>query len=350
MCTRCPIGSSRSNSSSASFWLTTTSCSEAASSTSVNDRPGDTSPPATLGHAALRPLILTLCCVLAPKVTSARPPSSTATQLTDGTRSTALASPRDSGGLWRQGQLSSPSQVFTPPWKNRPTQNVLGPDRSRMSATPLLKPLMIAPITMTTSTPMATPRMVSAARPLCARNDSRAMPTPSSMGVMGSLLTQRGDGVEPRGAAGGIDAGDDPYPAAHDHPEHDRERRHGRWQRGGDLKQQRQGDARDDPEGGAHRRQRGGFREELAHDVAAPRPQRFADVDFQRPGRHRHEHDVHDDDPADDERDAHQAGPDGVQDAAQFVPEVQHAFRGHHGEVVVLARAEVAPAPHDGFG
>ena len=188
MCTRCLIGSCRSNSSSDSFWLTTATCSEAASSTSVNDRPGDTSPPATLGQAALRPSILTLCCVLAPKVTSACPPSSTATQLTDGTRSTALASPSDSGGLWRQGQLSSPSQVFTPPWKKRPTQNVLGPDRSRMSATPLLKPLMIAPITITTSTPMATPRMVRAARPLWARSDSSAMPTPSSMGVIGSLL------------------------------------------------------------------------------------------------------------------------------------------------------------------
>src|SRR6266851_1397154 len=305
MCSRCPIGSSRSNSSSASFWLTTTSCSEAASSTSVNERPGDTSPPATFGHAALRPLILTLCCVLAPKVTSARPPSSTATQLTDGTRSTALASPSDSGGLWRQGQLSSPSQVFTPPWKNRPTQNVLGPDRSRMSATPLLKPLMIAPITMTTSTPMATPRMVRAARPLWARSDSRAIPTPSSIGVIGSLLTQRGDGVESCGAARGVDAGDDPDAAAHDDPEYDRERRHRRGQWGRDLQEQRQADACDDPEARPHGGQRGRFREELSHDIAAPRPQRLPDPDLARPLRHRHEHDVHDNDPAHDERDPH---------------------------------------------
>src|SRR6266550_2387376 len=49
---RWPIGSIRSNSSSASFWLTTTTWAEAASSTSVKDRPGETSPPATLGHAA----------------------------------------------------------------------------------------------------------------------------------------------------------------------------------------------------------------------------------------------------------------------------------------------------------
>src|SRR2546422_8619931 len=117
MCPGCRFGSCRSNTSWDSFWLTTATCSEAPSSPSVNDRPGDTSPPATLGQAALRPSILTLCCVLAPKVTSACPPSSTATQLTDGTRSTALASPSDSGGVWRHGQLSSPPQLVTPPSK-----------------------------------------------------------------------------------------------------------------------------------------------------------------------------------------------------------------------------------------
>src|SRR2546428_3613614 len=125
MCTRCPIGSCRSNGSSDSFWLTTATCSEAASSTWVNDRPGDTSPPATLGQAALRPSILTLCCVLAPKVTSACPPSSTATQLTDGTRSTALASPSDSGGVWRPGRLSPPPQGVHAPRKKRPAHDPL---------------------------------------------------------------------------------------------------------------------------------------------------------------------------------------------------------------------------------
>src|SRR6266704_1742922 len=49
-----------------------------------------------------------------------------------------------------------------------------------MSEMPLLKPLISAPITMTTVTPIATPRIVSAARILCARSDARAMPTPSN--------------------------------------------------------------------------------------------------------------------------------------------------------------------------
>ncbi len=53
-----------------------------------------------------------------------------------------------------------------------------------MSEIPLLNPLISAPITITTVTPMATPRMVSDARILCARSDVSAMPTPSKMGVM----------------------------------------------------------------------------------------------------------------------------------------------------------------------
>src|SRR6185436_3015614 len=44
--------------------------------------------------------------------------------------------------------------------------------------------LISAPITMTTVTAIATPRIVKAARILCARNDDNAMPTPSKIPVM----------------------------------------------------------------------------------------------------------------------------------------------------------------------
>src|SRR5512134_1954355 len=93
-----------------------------------------------------------------------------------------------------------------------------------MSVTPLSNPAIRAPITMTTITPMATPKMVRAARSLCARSDVRAMPTPSRSGVTDSLLPQRGDGVEARRAAGGVHAGDDAEPAADRDAEHDRQR------------------------------------------------------------------------------------------------------------------------------
>ena len=54
-----------------------------------------------------------------------------------------------------------------------------------MSEMPLLKPLISAPMTITTVTPMATPRIVSAARILWARSELRAMPTPSKSAVTG---------------------------------------------------------------------------------------------------------------------------------------------------------------------
>src|SRR5437899_1796183 len=349
---RWPMGSIWSNSSSASFWFTTATWSAPASSTSVKERPGVTSPPATLGQAALRPKIATLCWVLLPNVTSAWPPSSSASQLTDGSRSMAWASPRDIGGLRRHGLISSePSETFTPPWKNRPTQNVLGPDCSSMSATPLLKPLMMAPITITTMTPIATPRIVRAARALWARSDSSAMPTPSSNGVTArSLLAQRRDGIEPRSPAGRVDAGHDPDPAADHDAEQDGERRHGGGQRTGDLQEPREHDAGHDPEARAHDGEGGGLGQELAQDVAPPGAERLPDADLSGALRHRHQHDVHDHDAAHHEGDPHQARPDHIQDAAELLPEVQHAFRRFHREVVVLARAQMPPAAHDGFG
>src|SRR2546430_4472196 len=114
--------------------------------------------------------------------------------------------------------------MLTPPEKKRPTQNVFGPDCSSMSATPLLKPLTIAPITMTTITPIATPRIVSAARALWARSDSSAMPTPSGSGVTGSLLAQGGDGVEAGGAARRGHDAHHGHPAAPHPPQDDPER------------------------------------------------------------------------------------------------------------------------------
>src|SRR2546429_6006865 len=122
-----------------------------------------------------------------------------------------------------------------------------------MSATPLLKPLTIAPITITTMTPIATPRIVSAARALWARSDSSAMPTPSSSGVTRSLLAQGGDRVEPRRAARGVHPGDVSHAAPHVHAEHDRERRVGGRERADVLLQQRKPVAGDDPECCAHR-------------------------------------------------------------------------------------------------
>src|SRR5437899_6348700 len=96
------------------------------------------------------------------------------------------------GGLRRQGLDSSePSETLTPAWKKRHTRNVRGAIDSKMFDTLLLIPLIIAAITITTITPMATPRMVSAARPLLLRSESSAMPTPSNRLVMSRAVGPR---------------------------------------------------------------------------------------------------------------------------------------------------------------
>ncbi len=70
-----------------------------------------------------------------------------------------------------------------PAWKKRNTKNVLGPRVSIWAATLRLMPVIAEAMAITTITPMATPRMVRAARTLLARSESRAMPMPSKKRV-----------------------------------------------------------------------------------------------------------------------------------------------------------------------
>src|SRR5205807_7891815 len=53
---------------------------------------------------------------------------------------------------------------------------------------------------------------------------------------------------------------------------------------------------------------------------------RLADPDLAGALRHRHQHDVHDDDAAHDEGDEHEPRADGQQDAVDLAPEVEHAL------------------------
>ena len=116
--------------------------------------------------------------------------------------SSILASSTVSQGFRRQGDNSSePSLMVRPPWKNRSTKKVLGPRVSSMAETLRLIPVMAEAIAMTTMTPMATPRIVSAARTLLARSESSAMDTPSKIRPMFMapplFRAQRDDGIEP---------------------------------------------------------------------------------------------------------------------------------------------------------
>src|SRR5882762_1419402 len=96
-----------------------------------------------------------------------------------------------------------------------------------MSEIPLLKPLIKAPITMTTV---------------------NAMPTPSNSPVIRLLLSQRGDRIELCGARRGVHAEDDAHDRAHQRAHEDGEGRNTRGQRRDLIDQHREGDSRDDPE------------------------------------------------------------------------------------------------------
>src|SRR5574341_2613031 len=136
------------------------------------------------------------------------------------------------GGLRRQGLVSSdPSEMFTPAWKNRHTRKVRGAIDWNVLDTLRLMPLIIDAMIITTITPMATPRMVSAARPLLPRSEASAIPIPSNSWVTRSLLPQGRDRVEPRGPARGVHPRDDPHAGAESHAQHDGPGRHARRQR-----------------------------------------------------------------------------------------------------------------------
>src|SRR5213596_563002 len=108
---------------------------------------------------------------------------------------------------------------------------------------PLLNPLIKAQMTMTTVTPMATPRIVRAARILWARSDARAMPTPSNRAVTATPGAARRSGrAAPRGWR-------------------DRRARHTGGEGRGRRDEEREPDAGDDAERRADGRDRGRFGE-----------------------------------------------------------------------------------------
>ena len=96
----------------------------------------------------------------------------------------AAASTRRNGGLLRHLQLLSSASLHPSSCTGkRFTKKVVGPAFSNSRATLSLIPLMAADITTTTKTPMAMPRIVSAARTLLARRASIAMRIPSRRDV-----------------------------------------------------------------------------------------------------------------------------------------------------------------------
>ena len=87
-----------------------------------------------------------------------------------------------------------------------------------------------------------------------------------------------------------------------------------------------------------------------AQDVPPAGAERLPDADLAGPLAHGHQHDVHDHDAADDQRDGHQAREGEEQDLGDLVPGPQRAFRGLEREIVFLPGLSAATTAHDRLG
>src|SRR5213594_1720093 len=118
------------------------------------------------------------------------------------------------------------------------------------------------------------------------------------------FISQRLHGIEPRRPCCRGDPEHEPDRDRHDRGDRGAPHRH----RGTEVEQSLQdlpgADPHDDAEDAAHQGQGRRLHEELPQDVAARRAHRLAQSDLARPARHRHHHDRHYADPANEQRDA----------------------------------------------
>ena len=88
----------------------------------------------------------------------------------------------------------------------------------------------------------------------------------------------------------------------------------------------------------------------MDEDVAPPRTDGLADPDLARPFRHRYEHDVHDADAADEERDSHDCAHDQRRGIQRFRDQLQNLFLGQDAEVVLLLFLEMVTGAENFLG
>ena len=109
----------------------------------------------------------------------------------------------------------------------------------------------------------------------------------------------------------------------------------------------RHDEADQDADQAADERQRQGLDEELAEDVAALGAERLADADLAGPLADRHQHDVHDPDAPDDQRDRGDAAQQQGQRPADRRGRVEQLGLVEDREVVRVARADAMPHPEE---
>src|SRR5690606_8618965 len=157
-----------------------------------------------------------------------------------------------------------------------------------------------------------------------------------ALSAHGALAREGAPGGAWGGGCRGVHARDDPDGGSHAHGHGHPPGRDGGGQRRDGRDDLRQYAADRDADGRAGTGQDGGFDEHLDEDVAAAGTQRLAHADLAGALGDGHEHDVHDDDAADDERDRDEARERDEQDAADPRPERERVFGRFDLEAVGL--------------
>src|ERR1043166_956492 len=163
------------------------------------------------------------------------------------------------------------------------------------------------------------------------RSTRNFMPSPAS-----SFSSKRFDRIETRSARGGIQ----PEEQADERRDADAERDRPGFNRGGnrrglrDCQRDRRPEKSSDP--AAEYRKNDRLGQQLRHDVAPLGAERFAKADLACPLGDDHQHDVHDDDAADDERQADDADEDREDAVGGRVVDADDGVGGECPEVVRL--------------
>src|SRR3989441_5147010 len=269
--------------------------------------------------------------------------------------------PTDRASFWmacasssvRFGRRSSsvnsfPDAMLTP--LNFATKMVSGPSWRMPSRSDSSKPRIIAVMPTTAVIPMTMPSTVSPERSLFARSVSSAMTTTSlrspyrikgpSCFFTHSFPTECFDWIEPRGARRRIRAEEQTDTCCDPDAERHRPQLEPGRQRRDAADQLRDEEPERDSDDAAEGRERDRLGEHLRHDVGPAGAERLSQTDFARPLAHDHQHDVHDHDAANEQRQRHDADEHGENPVGRLTVEAEQRVRGEQAEVVRFLRLQ----------
>src|SRR5688572_11711970 len=186
---------------------------------------------------------------------------------------------------------------------NLATNSVLGPSSRMLLRSDWSKPRMREVIPTMAVMPMTTPSTVSPDRILLVRSVSSARKMTSRSRARRTLFpAERFNRVQAGGARRRVRAEEQPDRRRDSDAEPDRPRLEPCGQRCHRRKALGRQEPENDADHTSHRRERDRFGEHLRHDVLAAGAKRFPQTDLARALTHHHQHDVHDDDAAHEQR------------------------------------------------